>query len=453
MRLILLNETVINLPEPLPSNSVLFLTSPKVSLISSTEYRNQILQHMGSQILFDFQTNVKKVFLTSSFNFKKVGNVIHCVLPKYSENFINSSLDSLHFTYRELFEICLENNLKTLVIGEDVINPKFENGYNVNNSFDIFLRTIRKILEKFYLNFDKIIFAIKNEDVIKRLLFYFRVYFPRNSEEENISMKYLQNYPIGEFGDLIRNYHIPKISEHIEDKKGFDTNTLYNYNDLNGLTFMQSSMYEDSDRIAMVYDDNLYFSKKYYYKNLKSFSKEIKDKMEDLGFLQYKGTDMEQRQIFFLYMKLINFEIFEGMKIENLLLIFFYEFFKENFQKDKKFSMIFFCNGLEKKNLPSKDLLEIIQKIIESLEALQIVNFKNMEIIFFAPDFFFKMFINMLMIFFKKEIRDCVRTIETYDEINEIYCFELDEQNEKRIDDRLLVNRNFFFDIKEILDA
>lgn len=432
------------------TNSALFLASPNNNITKVSEYRNLILQYVGSQIIFDFQKNTKKTFITSAYNLKKVDKIIHCILPKYSDNFAKSALDSLHFAYRELYEITLDNDINTIIIGEDIINPNFDNNYELNKSIEIFIRTTRKILEQFNHNINKIIFNITKDEIFNALLFYLKVYFPRNENEKQTYRKYIPNIPIGIYGDLITNYNISKIKEQITDKP--NNELLYNYNDLNGLSFLQQIYYEDSDRLNIVYDDKIYYYKQFYYKNIKNYSIELKGKFEDLNFISFKGTD-ESRQIFFFYLKLIDWSQMEEMQIDNLLLIYCYQYFKDNYILNKNLSLIFFCNGLENKNFPSKDFLEKLQKILLSLIALKTVDFNHIQIIFFLPDFFFKMFLGCLKLFITNEVSQCIKNVESYDEINDLFYLGLDPDNDIRINSLLDRNVNFYEDVRNILNS
>lgn len=123
---------------------------------------------------------------------------------------------------------------------------------------------------------------------------------------------------------------------------------------------------------------------------------------------------------------------------------------KTNFQKGSSISIIFLCKGIERKNYPSIYIVENIQKMCLSFSTLNYIDIQNIEICIFMPDLLFKMYYQFLKFYINNSIINQIKIYESYEEINTDYSLFLDEDIENRIDRCLLLNTNFFENIKEI---
>ena len=420
---------------------VLILQIPKKHLITKpSDYRINIIQRCGEEIFNELIKNPilspGECILTSSFKLHNVKYLIHSALPKFSFNYSEASYSALHLSIRNSLDICIENNYKNIIFGKDIFQPT-EN-FPLNEATEVIIRTLRKVLENFGEYFSNIIIAIDDENIFNTIIFYMKIFFPRNKEEENKYKKYIKPLQTTNFGDLILPQRSIKINKFIKEKDLRNFN--FKNNDLIGFDFEEGNndYINDKIRIGEVFKEEIDFAKKFYYLNNKEYNESLETYFDDLNCLQFKGTDINKRQIFFLYLKLINFNKLEDYQLENDFLLYCYQYFKNNFQNGKNLSLIILCKDIDKINYPPKGIIETVQKMLLSISTLNAISdIKNIQICFLLPDFLFKCYYQVIKIFIKNTIIDQIKIYESYEEFNEDYFLDLDNELEKRINNTL----------------
>jgi hypothetical protein len=333
-------------------------------------------------------------------------------------------------------DICIEHKYSNIIFGKDIFQPT--DNFPLNEATEVIIRTLRKVLENFNEYFNNIIIAIDDENIFNHLIFYLKIFFPRNKEEEDKYKKFIKPLQTTEYGDLILPHRSIKIDKYIKEKELNNFN--YKNNDLFGFDFEEGNndYINDKQRIGEIFKEEIDFAKKLYYLNNREYNEYLETHFDDLNFLQFKGTDMNKRQIFFLYLKLINFNKLEDYQIENDFLLYCYEYFKNNFQNGKNLSLIILCKDIDKINYPPKGIIETVQKMLLSVSTLNAIgDIKNIEICFLLPDFLFKCYYQVIKIFIKNSIIDQIKSYDTYDEFNNDYFLDLDSELENRINNTL----------------
>jgi hypothetical protein len=333
-------------------------------------------------------------------------------------------------------DICIEHKYSNIIFGKDIFQPT--DNFPLNEATEVIIRTLRKVLENFNEYFNNIIIAIDDENIFNHLIFYLKIFFPRNKEEEDKYKKFIKPLQTTEYGDLILPHRSIKIDKYIKEKEL--NNFSYKNNDLFGFDFEEGNndYINDKQRIGEIFKEEIDFAKKFYYINNREYNEYLETHFDDLNFLQFKGTDMNKRQIFFLYLKLINFNKLEDYQLENDFLLYCYEYFKNNFQNGKNLSLIILCKDIDKINYPPKGIIETVQKMLLSVSTLNAIgDIKNIEICFLLPDFLFKCYYQVIKIFIKNSIIDQIKSYDTYDEFNNDYFLDLDSDLENRINTTL----------------
>ena len=423
----------------------LLLQIPKKHLIQTpSNYRINIIQNCGEEIYKNLSENPflspGECLLTSAFKFPGLKYLIHCALPKFSKSYSEASLSALHLSIRNAIDVCCQNDIKKIIIGEDIFKPT-EN-FPINLSIEVVLRTFRKCLEELYDYFTHVIICINDGEILNRVVFFLKIFFPRNVEEQNNFNCFIPPNLISKYGDIIlseRNIHIEK---NIKETKYFEEKKT---NEFDGFFLEdENKIFNDNKRISEIFKEEIDYSKKFYYDNIKLFDEEIESKFDDMNFLHFKGTDFNKRQIFFVYLKQINFDKLENYKLENYFLLYCYNYIKNNFQKQKIFSIIFFCNNLEKINFPHKNIIDSIEKLSLSNSVLNSIQIDKINVILLKPNFLFKCYFQFIKVFIKNILLDKIRIIENYEDFNKEFFMDLDDGIEKRIQQNLERNKNIF---------
>lgn len=222
---------------------------------------------------------------------------------------------------RNIIDTWVENDFETVIIGKDIFNPA-EN-FPLNDSVEVVLRTLRRCLDKVGDRIQNIIIAIDEEIIFNTVIFYMKIFFPRNEDEQRKYKKFIKNQPETEYGDLVLETRKIEVNKHIKENDFVIRNTV-GYNDLANFSFEELSNKNDSQRIKEIFNEDVDFAKKFYYENIPKLNIELDTKFENLNFISYKGTDQGKRQIFFIYLKLINFPKLEEHKIEKDFLLYCY---------------------------------------------------------------------------------------------------------------------------------
>jgi O-acetyl-ADP-ribose deacetylase (regulator of RNase III) len=128
-------------------------------------------------------------------------NILHVVLPKFNLTYQNACESSLHLAIRNVLDLSLQNEIKTICFSSEVLTPS--KNFPIMNTITIVTRTLRKCLEKLKNKIDKIYFCISDPDLFVKFRENLKMYFPRNFQEENFFSKFLPNIKETEYGDVI----------------------------------------------------------------------------------------------------------------------------------------------------------------------------------------------------------------------------------------------------------
>ncbi len=156
--------------------------------------------------------------LTRSHNLTKFQKIIHVVLPKYTSTYQIACESSLHLAMRNVLDTSLQNNIRTICLGSELIRPS--KSYPVITAITIIIRTLRRCLEKLKDKFDKIVICLQDKELYDKFRENLKMYFPRNKEEEQFYAKYLPVIQETEYGDII----IPE--RHLNIKSKFNSNDI-----------------------------------------------------------------------------------------------------------------------------------------------------------------------------------------------------------------------------------
>ena len=316
---------MLNISKSLNIDALLLQIPKKHLQTKPSEYRANILKYCDSTINSELKQEqilpLGDYLITHNHGLPKIKYIIHSVLPKYSHQYSNASLSSLHLAMRNCIDACVQNKIKSFIFGKDFFTPS--SNFPINNSIEVIIRTIRKCLEIVNKHINYIIISIDDSSILEKVVFYLKVYFPRNEEEINNYKKYIPHNKQTKYGDLIYEERTITISKHIKEKENMNNNNIYFINnDLENFTFDEMTYTSDAVRINETFNQEIDYMKKFYYENKHIYSNEIETLFEKMNFLNFKGTDMYKRQIYFLYLRLLDFEQIEKYKLEKYLLLF-----------------------------------------------------------------------------------------------------------------------------------
>jgi hypothetical protein len=199
-------------------------------------YRKKILKECGSKILVDLSVrsqeslSLSECFITSSYSLSTFKQIIHVVLPKFTITYQNACESSLHLAIRNVFDICIQNNIRSICFGSEIIKPS--KSFPIMSAISVVCRTVHKCLEKFYNKFDKIFFVIEDKENFDKFRDTFKMYFPRNQQEQNFYSKYLPNILETEYGDIINPERQIKVKSDFEKNPKYSEKNYYNTSNL-----------------------------------------------------------------------------------------------------------------------------------------------------------------------------------------------------------------------------
>ena len=106
--------------------------------------------------------------------------IIHTVGPRYNVHYKTAAENALYSCYRNILRLAYENKLTSLAV---CCVHSARRGYPPFEAAHIAIRTVRRFLEKYGENFERIIFVVnpEEEEVYSSFL---PLYFPRNLTEE-----------------------------------------------------------------------------------------------------------------------------------------------------------------------------------------------------------------------------------------------------------------------------
>lgn len=318
----------------------MILQIPKKHLIKKpTVYRQNIIKRCGEEIYTELSKDpflsLCDYIVTNSYHLTGVNYLIHTALPKYSSCYSNASKSALHLSIRNVLDLCCENKYSTIILGKDIFNPS--ELFPINESIEVVLRTLRCCLEIIGNEMNKIILCIEDKIIYTNIINQLKIFFPRNNNEEAEYRKHIQPFRQNEYGDLIdplKTISIRKDFTEIDpfkhQKNGhysfYNTkpSIISSYNDLESFDFEENSNQESHDKykIGRVFKEEVDFAKKFYYDNIIKYNEKIESIFEEMNFITFKGTDFYKRQLFFIYLQLIDFYQLENIGLQNEFLLF-----------------------------------------------------------------------------------------------------------------------------------
>ncbi|GBG29318.1 Ganglioside-induced differentiation-associated protein 2 [Hondaea fermentalgiana] len=136
--------------------------------------------------------------------------VIHTVGPKFSTQYETAAQSALHMCYRNVLTICKERRLRSVAMP---LLYSRERGYPREDGAQTAVRTIRRFLDHFVDDFDRVVLYLGNdaEDTahIRRAL---ALYCPRSRAEEVWSMSVLPENTGNEWGEIVLEDRRVRIS-------------------------------------------------------------------------------------------------------------------------------------------------------------------------------------------------------------------------------------------------
>jgi len=120
--------------------------------------------------------------------------------PRYHDKYRTAAENALHNCYRNSLVLLKENKLRTIAF--TVIHSE-RKGYPLEIGAHIVARTIRRFLENWGEDIDRIILVVSTEVEMKLYGRLLPLYFPRNEEEEILAKSELPRDTGNEFGETV----------------------------------------------------------------------------------------------------------------------------------------------------------------------------------------------------------------------------------------------------------
>ena len=136
-------------------------------------------------------------------------HVIHTVGPRYNVKYRTAAENALHSCYRNVLQVAKENKIRAVAFC--CVNSE-RKGYPPEDAVHIALRTVRRFLERWGPDIDRIVFAVdaKNVEAYRTAL---PLYFPRSDEEELAARELLPEDTGNELGETVSEERKIRISE------------------------------------------------------------------------------------------------------------------------------------------------------------------------------------------------------------------------------------------------
>ncbi|XP_071954722.1 protein GDAP2 homolog [Antedon mediterranea] len=125
--------------------------------------------------------------------------IIHTVGPRFNIRYKSAAESALYNCYRNVLMVCKENHVSSLALTSI---HSLKRGYPPEDGTHIALRIVRRFLEFYGREFERIIFVISgmNEDSYAELM---PLYFPRNENEESWACDLLPENVGNEYGEPV----------------------------------------------------------------------------------------------------------------------------------------------------------------------------------------------------------------------------------------------------------
>uniref|UniRef100_K3WWZ1 Macro domain-containing protein n=1 Tax=Globisporangium ultimum (strain ATCC 200006 / CBS 805.95 / DAOM BR144) TaxID=431595 RepID=K3WWZ1_GLOUD len=147
-------------------------------------------------------------------------HIIHTVGPRYNLKYKNAAENALHMCYRSSLSVAKEENVRTIALSCIYIKRK---GYPRDDAAHIAARTVRRFLEHYRDDFDRVVFCV---DSLEDQMIYESIlplYFPRTAEDELKQLSRLASHHLGdEFGEPIieeRKIRIRSLGSRAQDNQ------------------------------------------------------------------------------------------------------------------------------------------------------------------------------------------------------------------------------------------
>jgi len=184
-------------------NSDAIVNSTNESMTEATGLAGEILEKGGPELkaeltaLESCRTGEAKI--TKAYNLPS-RFIIHTVGPRYNEKYKTAAENALHNCYRSCLQLLKENNLKT--IAYCVVNSE-KRGYPSEGGAHIAIRTVRRFLEKWGEDIEKVIFCMSREEDYNLYQKVMPLYCPRSEEEAKNAHSLLPRDTGNEFGETV----------------------------------------------------------------------------------------------------------------------------------------------------------------------------------------------------------------------------------------------------------
>jgi len=134
--------------------------------------------------------------------------IIHTVGPRYNARYKTAAENALHSCYRVCVQLAKENRLKTVAFC--IINSE-KRGYPREEGAHIALRTLRRSMEHFKSDFERIVFCVENDADFELYRNLMRLYFPRNNDEYRLSCLKLPENCGNEWGETVIEERVIRV--------------------------------------------------------------------------------------------------------------------------------------------------------------------------------------------------------------------------------------------------
>ncbi|ETI51190.1 hypothetical protein L917_05088 [Phytophthora nicotianae] len=172
--------------------------------------------------------------------------ILHTVGPRYLPKYHNAAEHALHSCYRSVLTVARENGLRSVATG-CIYTPR--KGYPREEAAHIAARTVRRYLEHYGGEFDRVILcmeSVQDMSVYERVL---PLYFPRNFREQQESQKLLAPRDLGNsFGEPIiaeRKIRIGNLSSSSFDPEQHSNQHEFEYFHKENLPPQHCALFDD----------------------------------------------------------------------------------------------------------------------------------------------------------------------------------------------------------------
>mmetsp|Transcript_16212 Transcript_16212/g.18045 ORF Transcript_16212/g.18045 Transcript_16212/m.18045 type:complete len:634 (-) Transcript_16212:80-1981(-) len=126
--------------------------------------------------------------------------IIHTVGPRYNEKYRTAAENALHNCYRSSMQLLKEHNLSTMAFS--VINSE-KRGYPPSSGAHVAIRTVRRFLEKWGTDIERVVFCMDDEENFKLYKELLPLYCPRSKQEAMRSQTKLPKDTGNDLGETV----------------------------------------------------------------------------------------------------------------------------------------------------------------------------------------------------------------------------------------------------------